>query len=69
MKEKFIKSSIILIIGGFITKVLGIVNKIMMTRLLKTEGLGLYMLILPTFSLFIRNHDRKGTVALTIKKS
>lgn len=53
MKEKFIKSSIILIIGGFITKVLGIVNKIMMTRLLKTEGLGLYMLILPTFSLFI----------------
>lgn len=53
MKEKFIKSSIILIIGGFITKLLGIVNKIMMTRLLKTEGVGLYMLILPTFSLFI----------------
>lgn len=53
MKEKFIKSSIILIIGGFITKILGIINKIIMTRLLKTEGVGLYMLILPTFSLFI----------------
>lgn len=53
MKEKFIKSSMILIIGGFLTKILGIVNKIVMTRLLKTEGVGLYMLILPTFSLFI----------------
>lgn len=53
MKEKFIKSTIILIIGGLITKILGIVNKIIMTRLLKTEGVGLYMLILPTFTLFI----------------
>lgn len=53
MKEKFIKSSIILIVGGFITKILGIINKVIMTRLLKTEGVGLYMLILPTFSLFI----------------
>lgn len=53
MREKFIKSSIILIIGGFLTKILGIVNKVMMSRLLSTEGIGLYMLILPTFNLFI----------------
>ncbi len=53
MKEKFIKSSIILIIGGFITKILGIVNKIVMTRIVSVESMGLYMLILPTFSLFI----------------
>lgn len=53
MKEKFIKSTIILIIGGLITKILGIVNKVIMTRLLKTEGVGLYMLILPAFTLFI----------------
>lgn len=53
MREKFIKSTMILIIGGLITKVLGIINKIIMTRLLKTEGIGLYMLILPTFTLFI----------------
>lgn len=53
MKEKFIISTIILLIGGFFTKILGMIIKIVMTRLMGTEGIGLYMLILPTFSLFI----------------
>lgn len=53
MKEKFIKSVLILLIGGLLTKVLGMLIKIIMSRLIGTEGLGLYMLVLPTFSLFI----------------
>ena len=53
MKEKFIKSTIILLIGGLITKLLGMIIKIVMSRLIGAEGLGLYMMILPTFSLFI----------------
>ncbi len=53
MKENFIKSTIILLVGGFITKLLGMLIKIIMSRMIGTEGLGLYMLILPTFSLFI----------------
>lgn len=53
MKEKFILSTLILLIGGFLTKVLGIIIKIVMTRLMGTTGIGLYMMILPTFSLFI----------------
>ena len=53
MKNKFIKSTIILIIGGFITKILGMVIKISLTRAIKTEGIGTYSLILPTFNLFI----------------
>lgn len=53
MKEKFIKSTFILLIGGFFTKILGMIIKIVMSRMIGTEGLGLYMLILPTFSLFI----------------
>lgn len=52
-KSSFIKSTIILLIGGFITKLLGMLIKIVMTRLLGDEGVGLYMLILPTFTLFI----------------
>lgn len=52
-KSKFIKSTIILIIGGCLTKLLGMLIKIIMTRLLGTEGIGIYMLILPTFMLFI----------------
>ena len=53
MKEKFIKSIFILLIGGLLTKVLGMIIKIVMSRLMGTEGLGLYMMVLPTFSLFI----------------
>lgn len=52
-KNKFITSTIILIIGGFITKILSMVIKIVMTRLVGTEGIGLYMLINPTFILLI----------------
>ena len=53
MKEKFIKSTIILMIGGLLTKVLGMIIKIAMSRLMGAEGIGIYMMILPTFSLFI----------------
>lgn len=53
MKSKFIKSTIILLIGGIISKVLGMIIKIVLTRTVKEQGTGLYMLILPTFNLFI----------------
>ncbi len=52
-KEKFIKSTIILVIGGLLTKVLGMVIKIITTRTVGVVGTGLYMLINPTFNLFI----------------
>lgn len=53
MKNKFIKSTIILLIGGLLTKVLGMIIKIVMARLIGTKTLGMYMLILPTFTLLI----------------
>ena len=52
-KNKFVVATIILIIGGFITKILSMIIKIVMTRLVGTEGIGLYMLVNPTFMLFI----------------
>ena len=51
MKNKFIKSTIILIIGGFFTKLLGMIIKIVLTRLIGTSGIGLYSMIMPTFML------------------
>lgn len=51
--ERFIKSTLILLIGGFITKALAMFIKIIMSRSLGVEGIGLYMMILPTFTLFI----------------
>ena len=53
MKSKFFKSTFILLIGGFITKIIGMFIKIVMTRLLGTSGIGIYMLVSPTFMLFI----------------
>ena len=53
MKEKFIKSTLILVLGGFITKVLGMIIRIITTRVIGVDGLGLYMMVLPTFNLFI----------------
>ena len=53
MKNKFIKSTIILIIGGGITKILAMVIKIFLTRAVGDSGIGLYMMVLPTFNLFI----------------
>ena len=53
MKNNFIKSTIILIIGGLITKILGMLIKIVLTRTIGTKGIGTYSLILPTFNLFI----------------
>ena len=53
MKEKFIKSTIILLIGGLLTKILGMIIKITLARLIGPKGIGLYMLILPTFMLLI----------------
>ena len=49
MKEKFMKSVLILLIGGLLTKVLGMIIKIVMSRMIGTEGLGLYMMVLPHF--------------------
>ncbi len=52
-KEKFLISTIILIMGGAITKVLGMVIRIITTRIIGIDGISLYMLIFPTFSLFM----------------
>ena len=53
MKEKFIKSTIILMIGGVITKILGMICKVVLSRYLGTNGIGIYMMILPSFILFV----------------
>lgn len=52
-KNSFIKSTIILIIGGLLTKLLGILIRVIMTRNSNLEIISLYMLIMPTFSLMM----------------
>lgn len=52
-KSKFIKSSIILLIGGMMTKILGFAIKIVLTRKIGIIGMGLYSMIMPTFMLLL----------------
>ena len=53
MKNKFIKNTFILILGGFVTKIMGMIIKIIMTRNISTYSMSLYTLTLPTYNLFI----------------
>ena len=61
----FIKSTIILIVGGFITKIVSMVIKIVLARLIGTEGMGIYMLISPTFMLLMATSQLGFPVAIS----
>ena len=52
-RETFLKSTIILMIGGLLTKFLGILIRVIMTRNSSLEVISLYMLVMPTFSLMM----------------
>lgn len=52
-KQSFIHGTLILIIAGMITRLLGFVNRMVTARLMGEEGIGLYMLTMPTLFLLL----------------
>lgn len=52
-KNKFLASTIILLVGGTLSKLLGFVLRIIISRKLGVEGIGLYSMLSPTSSLLI----------------
>ncbi len=52
-KQSFLRGTFILIFAGFITKLLGFINKIVVARIMGDEGVGLYMMAVPTFILAV----------------
>lgn len=50
-KQTFLQGAIILIIAGMITRFMGFINRIVVARLMGEEGVGLYMMALPTLFL------------------
>ncbi|SDB96569.1 stage V sporulation protein B [Pelagirhabdus alkalitolerans] len=50
-KQSFLKGTIILIVAGLITRLLGFVNRIILVRLIEEEGIGLFNMVLPTLFL------------------
>ena len=53
MKNKFVKSTIILIIGALFTKLLGFIIRVVFTRMASQDTIYLYSIIMPTYSLLI----------------
>ncbi|KGX93509.1 stage V sporulation protein B [Pontibacillus halophilus JSM 076056 = DSM 19796] len=52
-KQTFLQGTLILIAAGMITRVLGFVNRIVVARIMGEEGVGLYMMAIPTLVLVI----------------
>ncbi len=52
-KQTFIRGTMMLIIAGMITRLLGFLNRIILARLMGEEGVGLYMMALPSLFLLI----------------
>ena len=52
-KQKIIKSTLLLIIVGFVTKIFSSIAKIIMARKIGSEAMGIYMLVVPIYVFFI----------------
>ena len=52
-KNLFIKSTLILILSGFLTKILGFIIKVIYTRIIGEYGISLFTIATPTYSLLL----------------
>ena len=52
-QNKFLRATFILMIGGFITKILGFGIRIIYTRMVGSDAINLYSLVMPTYSLLL----------------
>ena len=52
-KQTFIQGTLILIMAGFVTRFLGFINRIIVARIMGAEGVGLYVMAVPTMLLVI----------------
>ena len=52
-QNKFFTSTFILMLSGMTTKILGLVIKVIFTRIVGTKTIGLYSIVMPTYSLLL----------------
>ena len=65
-KDKFLRGAIILTIAGLMVKVIGSVNRILLSRLLGGEGIGLYQMAYPIYLLLLAVSSAGIPVAISI---
>ncbi|MFS0780788.1 stage V sporulation protein B [Bacillus sp. 1P06AnD] len=51
--SKFFRGTLILLAAGFVTRILGFINRIVVARVIGGEGVGLYMMAMPSLFLVI----------------
>ena len=70
MKETILKGGIILVVAGIVGKILGALYRIPLSNILGAEGIGLYQMISPVFSLalIICSGGVSVTIAHTVAK-
>lgn len=65
-KETFLRGALILTVAGVIVKVIGSVNRILLSRLLGGEGIGLYQMAYPIYLLALSISSAGIPVAISI---
>ena len=65
-KDKFLKGALILTVAGLLVKVIGSVNRILLSRLLGGEGIGLYQMAYPIYLLMLSVRSAGVPVAVSI---
>ena len=68
-KQAFIRGALILTLAGIIVKVIGSVNRILLSRLLGGEGIGLYQMAYPLYLLALGVSSAGIPVAISIMVS
>lgn len=65
-KDTFLKGALILTIAGFVVKIIGSANRILLSRLLGGEGIGLYQMAYPIYLLALSISSAGIPVAISI---
>ena len=66
MADKFLRGAMILTMAGLMVKILGSVNRILLSRLLGGEGIGLYQMAYPVFLLMLSVSSAGIPIAISI---
>ncbi|MBP2632772.1 MAG: polysaccharide biosynthesis protein [Firmicutes bacterium] len=66
LENKFLKGALILTIAGVVVKVIGSVNRIILSRLLGGEGIGLYQMAYPMYQMALSISSAGIPVAISI---
>jgi stage V sporulation protein B len=65
-KDKFLRGAMILMLAGLVVKILGSVNRILLSRFLGGEGIGLYQMAYPVYLLLLALSSAGIPVAISI---